>query len=296
MPSHVPQSPVSPDSSTTSTKKKRIQPQGRLRCRSRNRKGTRCRLQCDPAIGRCLRHRLRPAVFTDDADLSLHFSGKLEEFRSATQINDFLTVLIRLVVANEISARRAAVIGYLTSQLRHTLPEIAAEQAPPEPRYIIDVPRPGCPTDDDADPNDSHDPAESAAQAEVIADSAQNSDPPTATPSVGARQVVPVPVTATAPDPAVATVAASKPPTPPHHSPPNPDDGRRSPAQPVPHFYQPGFANPHLSGPAPNLDKLFPADPFSVPLPRRKTLRAPRRHANQVSRLDSDDPFDWSPD
>jgi hypothetical protein len=324
---HVPQSPVSPDSSTTSTRTNRIQPQGRLRCRSRNRKGTRCRLQCDAAIGRCPRHRLRPAVFTDDVDLSIHFTGKLEEFRSATQINDFLTVLIRLVVTNEISARRAAVIGYLTSQLRHTLPEIAAEQAPPEPRYIIDVPRPGCRSDADdqsaAIPEAPATPASvSAVAAASHADprnaSAPNPDPPTAmAPSssdaspglpatpidpsvVVARLVHPEPGRRVVPAcPAVPVlVNAAVRPEPRTPAPVQSADTARPPQRtnPDPHLHQPGFANPYLSGPPPNLDKLFPADPFSVPLPRRKTLRALPRQASQVSRLNSDDPFDWSPD
>ena len=223
------------------------------------------------------------------------------------------------MVANEISARRAAVIGYLTSQLRHTLPEIAAEQAPPEPRYIIDVPRPGSRSDaadqSAAIPEAPATPAAvsavpAASHAESRNASAPNPSPPTAaappsldvSPSVSAapsdpsvvvarhvypelgRRAVPVPVNA---------AVRPEPRTP---VPVRPPDTEPAPTPTNPHLHQRGFANPYLSGPPPNLDKLFPADPFSVPRPRRKTLRASPRHAHQVSRLESDDPFDWSPD
>jgi hypothetical protein len=63
------------------------------------------------------------------------------------------------------------------------------------------------------------------------------------------------------------------------------------PNYPNPHLQPRGFGSPHLSGPPPNLDKLFTADAFSVPFPRRKALRAPHRHAGQISRFNPGDPF-----
>jgi hypothetical protein len=138
MQSHVPQSPLSPDSSATSAKKKRVNSKAASAVEAAS---TRCRPKCDPAIGRCPRHRFTPIDVTDDIDLS-HFTGKLEGFRSATQIDDFLTVLIRLVITNEISARRAAVISYLTSQL----PVPAATPTPPTPLSPPRTPTSASPT------------------------------------------------------------------------------------------------------------------------------------------------------
>jgi hypothetical protein len=59
------------------------------------------------------------------------------------------------------------------------------------------------------------------------------------------------------------------------------------PTNPDPNLYQRGFSNPHLSGPPPNLDKLFPADPFSVPLPagRNSALHHPAGPTPSTSRV-----------
>jgi hypothetical protein len=62
-----------------------------------------------------------------------------DRFDSACQINDFLSTVIDLVVKNEIFARRAAVLAYITNQLLRTLPIIQQENPP---QFIFDLPRP----------------------------------------------------------------------------------------------------------------------------------------------------------
>src|SRR5262249_37891816 len=49
---------------------------------------------------------------------------------TAVQINAFITSLIRLIVRNEISTRRAAVLGYLTNQLLRSVPAVDRELNP----------------------------------------------------------------------------------------------------------------------------------------------------------------------
>jgi hypothetical protein len=262
------QSPVSSDSSTTSTRN-HLEPRGPNRCRAHSRSGTRCHASADPDIGFCHRHAARHSGAPRDTDLSSHVSGKLEEFRSATQINEFLTVLIRLVITNEISARRAAVIGYLTSQLRHTLPAIAAEQAPPEPEFIIDLPRPGGHSTADSEAGD--DPAADHADPAV-----DPNDSPATDSDVAPVESTPEPVLVGAPPSAPASSVAGARhvyPEPQRAVPVRPPVTEPTPPQP-PSQHQRGFGSPHLSGPPPNLDKLFPVTDFSVPRPRRKKLRA----------------------
>ncbi len=147
------QSVVSPDSAVPSS---RIAP-GRTRCRARKRDGKRCRLHSDPATGLCPRHavQLTTGGTPEDRDLSSHFSCPTNEFNSAVQINDFLSTVADLVVKNEISARRAAVLAFITSQLLRTLPEIDRETGADQPQFIFDLPRPKREPADDSRPESS---------------------------------------------------------------------------------------------------------------------------------------------
>ena len=114
-------------------------PRGLARCRGRSRSGSRCRRHA-LANGYCPQHasRLTPSA-GEDRDLSEFFSCPTNEFDSAGQINDFLSTVAELVVKNEISARRAAVLAYITNQLLRTLPIIQQENPP---QFIFDLPRP----------------------------------------------------------------------------------------------------------------------------------------------------------
>src|SRR5208282_3378537 len=102
------------------------------RCRHFTSKGRHCRLRVvDPNSTRCFRHARPASAEPDSIDLSPDFDGQLSEFKSASQINDFLAKLTVLLVQNRISPRRAAVLAYLNSLLLRTLREIYFENNPP---------------------------------------------------------------------------------------------------------------------------------------------------------------------
>jgi hypothetical protein len=77
-----------------------------------------------------------------DVDLSADFLIQLDDLQSADQINQFLAKLLLLVVQNRISARRAAVLAYITNQLLRTLPAIAKEEDAKPTTIIVDMPGP----------------------------------------------------------------------------------------------------------------------------------------------------------
>ncbi len=90
--------------------------------------GHQCRLRAIRS-GLCFRHaalQLQSAQPVD-VDLSADFLGRLDDLQSAEQINQFLAKLLILVVQNRISARRAAVLTYITNQLLHSLVAIKRE-------------------------------------------------------------------------------------------------------------------------------------------------------------------------
>jgi hypothetical protein len=82
---------------------------------------------------------------------------KLDDLQSAAEINQFLAKLLMLVVQNRISARRAAVLAYITNQLLRTLPAITKEENSEPTQIIFDMPGPDRdkpdPTSASAEPN-----------------------------------------------------------------------------------------------------------------------------------------------
>jgi len=105
--------------------------------------GRRCRLRALRS-GLCFRHaalQVQPAQPVD-VDLSADFLGQLDDLQSAEQINQFLAKLLILVVQNRISARRAAVLAYITNQLLRTLTAIAKEANAEPTQIIFDMPGP----------------------------------------------------------------------------------------------------------------------------------------------------------
>ncbi len=105
-------------------------------CRHVTRTGRRCRLPIlDPRSGLCFRHSaLQQKQFDDGAaDLSAAFSGLLSDFKSASQINDFLSRLLVLLVEGRISPRHAGVMAYINSLQLRTLPAIDKELNPEPP-------------------------------------------------------------------------------------------------------------------------------------------------------------------
>ena len=144
------------ESPETVAKRTQIPPRGFTRCRAENRSGSRCRRHAE-ANGLCPRHAVQftTAGSPEDRDLSAYFSCPTNEFNSAVQINAFLSTVAHLVVKNEISARRAAVLAYITNQLLRTLPEIDRETGADEPPINFDFSRPRSRPDDDSGPESS---------------------------------------------------------------------------------------------------------------------------------------------
>jgi hypothetical protein len=130
------------------------------RCAHRFPNGKRCRLYVrtlDSAY--CSTHAKLPQYQQEPPETAAALTSDLKEFRSAIPINDFLARLLLLLAENKISARRAAVLAYITNQLLRTLPAIDRELNPKpdkdEPVQIIfDMPGP----DRDRDPNNDPQP------------------------------------------------------------------------------------------------------------------------------------------
>jgi hypothetical protein len=89
------------------------------RCSFRFPNGKRCRLLIlDPGFTLCFQHAKLKLDHRELADLSSDLLGDdLTEFRTAKQINDLLTRVVRLLAQNRISPRRAAVLTYAASLL-----------------------------------------------------------------------------------------------------------------------------------------------------------------------------------
>jgi hypothetical protein len=130
------------------------------RCAHRFPNSKRCRLYVrtlDSAY--CSTHAQLPQNQQDTPETAAVLTADLREFRSAIPINEFLARLLLLLAENKISARRAAVLAYITNQLLRTLPVIDRELNPKlgkdEPVEIIfDMPGP----DRDRDPDNDQRP------------------------------------------------------------------------------------------------------------------------------------------
>ncbi len=95
------------------------------RCQYRTRTGRRCRQAVsDVATGLCSRHALSRPKHPQEADLAAVLTGQLTTFVSAADINQVLSKLLIVLTQDRISARRAAVIAYISNLLLRTLPAI----------------------------------------------------------------------------------------------------------------------------------------------------------------------------
>jgi len=114
------------------------------RCTHLTGSGRRCRLRTTGSgSGFCFRHaQLREAAL-DAEDLSTHFA-QFSEFKSASQINEFLTQLTALLIQNRIPTRRAAVLAYIHNLLLRSLRAIEHEENPSsdDTQLILDMPGP----------------------------------------------------------------------------------------------------------------------------------------------------------
>ncbi|HUL16896.1 MAG TPA: hypothetical protein VLV88_12930 [Terriglobales bacterium] len=92
------------------------------RCSYRTAAGRQCRsLSQDPRSGLCPQHLLKQNEFADLTEpLLLQWQG----FQTAQGVNYTLSNLYKLLAAGHISARRAAVLAYISNLLLRTLPAI----------------------------------------------------------------------------------------------------------------------------------------------------------------------------
>src|SRR6185369_5826704 len=105
--------------------------------------GRRCRLYptaLNPNF--CPAHTPLPPNHPGAAEIASALTVNLNDFTSASQINDFLSRLLLLLAQDKISTRRAAVLAYITNQLLRTLPAIAKEEDSEPTQIIFDLPGP----------------------------------------------------------------------------------------------------------------------------------------------------------
>jgi hypothetical protein len=115
------------------------------RCQHRTRTGRRYRHAVSSAVaGLCSKHVNSRRVRFEESDLSVTLLGQLTELKSASDLNQVLSNLFRLLSQDRIAARRAAVLAYIGNLLLRTLPAIAHETNSngENPRIVIDMPRP----------------------------------------------------------------------------------------------------------------------------------------------------------
>ena len=107
------------------------------RCRFYSSSGRRCRIPADSG-GLCAKHQADQV-----AEVAATLTANLDDLSSPEQINTFLSRLLLLLAQDKISARRAAVLTYIASQLLrsvHTM--IADEKREGTTEIIFDAPRP----------------------------------------------------------------------------------------------------------------------------------------------------------
>jgi len=116
------------------------------RCTQRFSNGKRCRLFAKPDSTLCPRHAVTAAE-----DLAAALTAGLDEFTSATPVNQFLSRLLLLLAQDRISPRRGAVMAYTANLLLRTVSVMDAEkelnEEPTTIVYEIGVPRPDYSTD-----------------------------------------------------------------------------------------------------------------------------------------------------
>ena len=99
------------------------------RCTHRTPSGRQCRLPVsDARSGLCPRHRAEQQQI-ETADYYGHLTRNYHDFQTAQGINHSLHNLYELLAQNRISARRAAVLSYISSLLLRTLPQIDTDNA-----------------------------------------------------------------------------------------------------------------------------------------------------------------------
>ncbi len=129
------------------------------RCLYRYPSGRRCRfpLSNDSSFF-CPNHAHLQPPTEAVIDLSTDLALGVEQFTSASQINQLLSKLLVLLAQDRISPRRGAVIAFVSSLLLRTLPAIDREEHPkPDeddiPEVVWDIPDPTPETPPQPDPD-----------------------------------------------------------------------------------------------------------------------------------------------
>jgi len=128
---------MTPETSSSTT----IPSSTSIHCQHRSVSGRRfCRLPIsDPDSGLCSKHAAEHQRDLDQVDLAAPLIGKIEEFRSAADINHSLGELYKLQARNKITPRRAAVMAYTASLLLRTLPAIQKETGNEHQNIFVDI-------------------------------------------------------------------------------------------------------------------------------------------------------------
>lgn len=121
-------------------------PRPESRCRYRSSSGRRCRAAIhDHRQGFCLRHSGSVPTPQLPADFLQRLTTDSDEFTTALGIHNSLSELYKLLAADLISARRAAVLAYIANLLLRTIPIVHSELNPQDDHVHVDfgdLPRP----------------------------------------------------------------------------------------------------------------------------------------------------------
>ncbi len=99
------------------------------RCQHKTASGRRCRMlrmQADDA-SLCHQHRWQLQPETRPETVAAELLGPIQDFKTATAVNQALGRLFALVAGNRIAPRHAAVLAYIAQLLFNTLPYVKDE-------------------------------------------------------------------------------------------------------------------------------------------------------------------------
>jgi hypothetical protein len=120
------------------------------RCLYRAPAGRRCRAEAhDVKLGLCPKHATSLPAAQPSADFRQRLTDDTDEFTTAMGIHNSLSELYKLLAADLISARRAAVLAYIANLLLRTIPIVHSELDPESSKDPVrididfgDLPRP----------------------------------------------------------------------------------------------------------------------------------------------------------
>jgi len=116
-------------------------------CRYRTPAGRYChQTDISPQTGLCAKHGAPHFAIRPNANFLKRLTTDCDEFTTAMGIHNSLSELYKLLAADLISARRAAVLAYIANLLLRTIPivhsELDPDSATQSVKIDIDLPRP----------------------------------------------------------------------------------------------------------------------------------------------------------